>query len=59
MKADGCAFECVKCGAEPEFTRRVSWGFNMADAYCPTPGCQRWSVPREVGTCHAEPTEGH
>lgn len=40
MKADTpVAFVCVKCGAEPEFTRRVSWGFNMADAVCQTAGC--------------------
>jgi hypothetical protein len=40
MKADvPCAFVCARCGAEPEFTRKVSWGFNMADAYCPTPNC--------------------
>ena len=34
-KADSCSFQCATCGAEPEFRRRASWGFNMADAYCP------------------------
>jgi hypothetical protein len=39
LKADQCSFVCAKCGHVPEFTREVSWGFNMADAVCVTPGC--------------------
>jgi len=45
---ESIAFECAKCGALPVFSRRASWGFNMADAYCPTVTCGGVSFrPRE------------
>lgn len=57
--ATDCAFVCSKCGAEPRFTRRVDWGFNMADAYCPTDGCDGGvfrAKPRaeEPPPCHSD-----
>ena len=48
---EACTWECSKCGATPVFTRRRDWGYNMADAVCPTDGCHGGVYrPREEAT---------
>lgn len=42
VRAPGCVWRCTNCKKDPVFYRRCDWGFNMADAVCPT-GCQQHS----------------